>query len=91
MTKQENRYNQEELMPLSMMKTGQKTKLVSINAGHGLKNRLTAMGLIPGVEIIVVNNRHSGPFVISVRGSRIILGRGVTHKLVVLQNSSHDI
>jgi Fe2+ transport system protein FeoA len=91
MTKQENRYNQEQLMPLSMMKTGQKTKLVSINAGQGLKSRLTAMGLIPGVEVIVVNNSHSGPFVISVRGSRMMLGRGVTHKLVVLQNSLNNI
>ena len=73
-------------MSLSMMKTGQKTKLVSINAGQGLKSRLTAMGLIPGVEITVVNNSHSGPFVIIARGSRMMVGRGVIRKLMVLQD-----
>lgn len=83
-TNQENRHNPKRLMSLSTMKTGQKTRLVSINAGQGLRSRLTAMGLIPGVEITVVNNSRSGPFVISARGSRMILGRGVVHKLMVL-------
>lgn len=85
-TNQENRHNQKRSIPLSMMKTGQKTKLVSITAGRNLKSRLTAMGLVPGVEITVTNNSYSGPFVISVRGSGMMLGRGVAHEIMVLQD-----
>ena len=87
-TNQENRHNQKRLMSLSMMKNGQKTKLVSINAGQGLKGRLTAMGLIPGVEITVINNSYPGPFVISVKDCKMMLGKGMAHKIMVLQDSN---
>lgn len=72
-----------QLIPLSMVKAGEKVRLVSINAGKGLKSRLTAMGLVPNVEIIVVNNSHPGPFVISVKDSKMMLGRGIAHKIMV--------
>jgi len=67
-----------------MVKADEKVKLVSIDAGRGLKSRLTAMGLVPNVEITVLNNSHPGPFVISVKDSRMILGRGMAHKIMVL-------
>ena len=70
-------------IPLSIVKAGEKVRLVSIDAGRGLKSRLTAMGLVPNVEITVVNNSHPGPFVISVKDSKMILGRGMAHKIVV--------
>lgn len=67
-----------------MVKAGEKVRLVSINAGRGLNSRLTAMGLVPDVEITVVNNSHPGPFVISVKDSKVILGKGMAHKIMVL-------
>jgi len=67
-----------------MVKAGEKVRLVSINAGRGLNSRLASMGLLPNVEITVVNNSHPGPFVISVRGSKMMLGRGMAHKIMVL-------
>jgi len=73
-----------QLKPLSTVKAGETVKLVSINAGQGLNSRLASMGLVPNVEITVVNNDHPGPFVISVRNSKMMLGRGITHKIMVL-------
>jgi Fe2+ transport system protein FeoA len=70
-------------MRLSEIQNGQKVKLAQILAGHGLNHRLACMGLIPGTELTVINNRHPGPFVISVRNSRLILGRGIAHKITV--------
>jgi Fe2+ transport system protein FeoA len=35
------------------------------------------------VEITVVNNSHPGPFVISVKGSKMMLGRGMADKIMV--------
>ena len=73
-----------KLRPLSVVKEGETVKLAAINAGHGLKSRLTTMGLLPDVEITVINNSHPGPFVISVKNSRMMLGRGMAHKIMVL-------
>ncbi len=66
-----------------MVKPGETVKLADINAGQGLKSQLTAMGLVPDVEITVINNSHPGPFVISVKDSKMMLGRGMAHKIVV--------
>jgi len=70
--------------PLSMVKTGETVKLVRINAGRGLNNRLASMGLVPNVEITVVKSGHSGPLVIRVKDSKMMLGRGVVNKITVL-------
>ena len=79
-----NQKSQKKPLPLSMVKTGEKVRLVYINAGQNLNNRLTAMGLLPNVEITVVSNTHPGPFVISVKDSKMILGRGMAHKIMVI-------
>ena len=69
---------------LSSLADGARARLVRVEAGHGLRSRLTAMGLRPGVEVRVVNNRGAGPFVVAVEGTRIVLGRGMAHKVYVV-------
>ncbi|MBA7475399.1 hypothetical protein ES707_10768 [subsurface metagenome] len=73
-----------QLRLLSVVKDGERVKLVKVNAGQGLNSRLAAMGLLPDVEITVVSNGHPGPFVINVKGSKMMLGRGMAHKIMVL-------
>jgi len=70
-------------MPLSIVQPGRRVRLVSVNAGRGLRGRLTAMGLLPGTEIEVIRNSAHGPFIISVKGTRLVLGRGMAHKIIV--------
>ena len=74
---------QKAIQSLSEVRSGQKVKLISIEAGRGLINRLVSMGLLPNVEITVINNSHPGPFVINVKGSKIMLGRGMANKILV--------
>ena len=69
---------------LSSLADGARAHLTRVEAGHGLRSRLTAMGLRPGVEVRVVNNRGAGPFVVAVYGTRIVLGRGMAHKVYVV-------
>jgi Fe2+ transport system protein FeoA len=38
---------------------------------------------LANVEITVINNGHPGPFVVSVKGSRMMLGRGMADKIMV--------
>ncbi len=75
---------QKQPRPLSTVTDGEKVKLVSVNAGHGLNSRLASMGLLPNVEITVINNTHPGPFVISVKDSKMMLGRGMAQKIMVV-------
>jgi Fe2+ transport system protein FeoA len=74
---------QKATQSLSEIRSGRKVRLVSIEAGRGLTHRLISMGLLPNAEITVINNNHPGPFVINVKGSRIMLGRGMANKIIV--------
>lgn len=70
-------------MPLAMVKNGRMTRLVAINAGCELKGRLSALGLIPGVEVEMIQNPLNGPVIISLREGRLILGREMAQKIIV--------
>ncbi len=70
-------------MPLSMVAAGKKVKLLTVNAGRGLKARLANMGLVPGVELEVISNSRRGPFIVAVKETRFLLGRGMANKIEV--------
>lgn len=70
-------------MPLTIVQAGRRVRLVTVDEGHGLQGRLASMGLVPGVEIEVLRNSLHGPFLIAVKGSRIMIGRGMAQKIIV--------
>ena len=72
-----------QLRPLSMVRVGETVRVVKVNAGRGLNNRLAAMGLVPNTELTVVSNSHPGPFIVTVKESKVMLGRGMAHKIMV--------
>ena len=78
-----------DIKPLSKIKSGEKVRLASIDAGRGLNSRLASMGLLPNVEITVLSNSHPGPFVINVKGSKMMLGRGMAHKIMVCSRNDN--
>ncbi|MHC4639537.1 MAG: FeoA family protein [Planctomycetota bacterium] len=69
---------------LSKVKAGEKVRIVDVEAGGGFRSKLIAMGLLPNSEITVVSNGHPGPFVISVKNSKVMLGRGMAEKITVM-------
>jgi len=73
-----------KLRPLSAVEAGQTVKLAAIEAGRGLRSRLLAMGLVPNAEITVLSSSGPGPFVVSVKGTKMMLGRGMAHKIIVM-------
>ena len=73
------------LMPLAMTSPGEVVQVVDIRAGRGLTRRLADMGLTPGVNIRIINSQMSGPVVIDLRGSRLVLGHGVAQKILVTE------
>ena len=70
-------------MPLTMVHEGHKAVLRSIDGGRQLRGRLAALGLLPGTELEVIQNSGQGPFVVSVKGSRIVIGRGMASRIAV--------
>ncbi|NMB60765.1 MAG: ferrous iron transport protein A [Chloroflexi bacterium] len=70
-------------MPLSLAPAGQLLKLVSIQGGLGVQKRLTALGLTPGTEVMVVSQSCDGPIILAVKDSRLALGRGLLHHIQV--------
>jgi len=75
--------NGNPVVALSSLPPGATARLASVNAGAGLRARLVAMGLRPGIPVTVVHNRGRGPFVVAVHGTRIMLGRGMADKVLV--------
>ncbi len=75
-----------KIKPLSQVRDGGTVRLARVDAGHGLNGRLAAMGLFRGVEITVLRNEHPGPFIVSVKGTRVILGRGMAQKILVYED-----
>ncbi|MBN2764526.1 MAG: ferrous iron transport protein A [Bacteroidales bacterium] len=66
------------------MKEGQTGIIVSVAGGKGATKRLADLGLSPGTEIKVIRKAlFSGPVKVLVRGSRIVIGRGLALKIIV--------
>jgi DtxR family Mn-dependent transcriptional regulator len=74
----------ENLVALSDLKEGQLGKVFFIRGGHNVLQRLLDMGLTPGTRISVVKAApFEGPVEISVRSSKLALGRGIASKVFV--------
>ena len=78
------------MIPLSMASPGEKVKVAAIRAGWGLQRRLADMGLTPGVLVRVINSHGRGPVVLDVRGSRLALGHGIAHKIMVTSSDKPE-
>lgn len=70
------------MMPLSMVRPGERVKIVKIRGGRGLIGRLASMGFYPGIEIEVISNRP-GPLILSRGGVRLGIGYGMAHRILV--------
>lgn len=70
-------------MPLAIVQSGRRVRIVTVNGGYRLKARLAAMGLVPGEEVKVLRSSIHGPFLVEVKDSKIMLGRGMVQKILV--------
>jgi len=70
-------------IPLATLSENEEAVIVEIWGGRGLIRRLSEMGFTYGTKIMVLHSSCPGPVLVSVRGSRIALGRGVAMKIIV--------
>jgi Fe2+ transport system protein FeoA len=77
-------------LPLTMAAPGERLTLVEITAKNGLRHRLTELGLTPGVEFEVLQSQ-GGPLLLAIHNSRLAVGRGMAHKILVkIKEHNHD-
>ncbi len=82
---EEARKNHEAAKCLTQIASGQTVRVLAIEAcSCGLSNRLAALGLMVNSELKVVKNGHPGPFVVMVRETKLVLGRGMADKIRVV-------
>ena len=66
---------------------GEEVVVLRVNAGRNAKTRLANLGLVPGVKIIKRKKApFSGPVEIIVKGSSLVIGRGLASKVIVKCN-----
>ena len=74
----------EKQINITDAKEGQKVTVVSILGGQMAVKRLSDLGLTPQTEIKIVKKiPYRGPIEIEVRGSNIVVGRGLASKILV--------
>ncbi len=70
-------------MSLTELEKGRNARLVRIAGGRRVRARLAAMGLVPGVELKILQRHRWGPYVIAVNHTRMMLGPGMASKIIV--------
>ena len=73
-----------KLHPLTELQAAETGIIQELRGGVGFRSRLAALGFTPGVEIRMVQNRGHGPVIVTLRDTRIALGRGEAYKILVL-------
>ena len=69
---------------LNKLREGKVAEIISVIGGRMVTKRLVDLGLIPGTKIKVLRKAPLwGPVEIEVRGSRLVLGRGLASKILV--------
>jgi Fe2+ transport system protein FeoA len=70
-------------MSLAMLLPGCRAKVRALCGGREFNRRLASMGILPGVELVLLRCGLSGPVIVEVRGSQFILGRGMAQRIMV--------
>jgi Fe2+ transport system protein FeoA len=86
-----NTENLKDIRSLAQTRQGERCKIVGISGGVEVQTRLASMGILPGQDIQVVQAGGTGPVLAIVKGAKVALGHGVSHKILVrpqIANSS---
>lgn len=69
---------------MTRMRPGQTGRVVDIQGGFGLVNRLSALGIMPGKRITKISSMIArGPVTIEVDRSQVAIGYGMANRILV--------
>ena len=79
---------QEGMIHLSMLKPGEVGIVHGLTGGRRFVGRLAALGFTPGTEVRMIQNFSHGPLIVSIRNTRIALGRREASRVRVARRST---
>ena len=82
--------NEGKVVLLNGASCNKEYRIVRILGGALLHSRLHSMGIVPNETIKIVLSTGGGPIAVAVKGVRIALGRGVSHKIEVIEADRPD-
>jgi Fe2+ transport system protein FeoA len=63
---------------------GDELTVINVDVGYGQKRRLANLGVVPGAKIIKRKDApFHGPLEINVKGTNLVIGRGIASKIHV--------
>jgi len=71
------------LRPLASVAPGEEVTLVDVRGGLGIRRRLAAIGLSPGIRLRLLQNVGRGPVLVMRGDTRLALGRAMAHQMLV--------
>jgi ferrous iron transport protein A len=71
-------------MPLNFIGIGKSAEINSVQGGESLTKKIMEMGMNTGAIIKIIKN-DSGPLIIKVGETRLVLGRGMAQKVMVCE------
>jgi len=71
-------------MVLAQLRIGETARIMAIEGGRGLRQKLFLRGLIEGKVVRVVSNY--GPMTVEVDRNTVAIGRGMAQKIIVTKN-----
>ena len=71
------------MMPLTRASPGEDVRLIEIRGGMRMRQRLADLGLNLGMTVRVMGINGGGPLIVAVKDSRLALGRGMAHRILV--------
>jgi len=73
----------EKMKAVSTLPAGGRGVVRLLRGGEEFTRRMVALGFTPGVEVTVVQDYGRGPLLVTVRDTRVALGRGEALKVLV--------
>ena len=69
------------MLPLSLLKPGEVGRVIAVEGGHGIRQKLFLRGLFEGSVVRVIS--CYGPVTVEVDRSTVSIGRGMAQKIIV--------
>jgi ferrous iron transport protein A len=75
------------MKPLIFCDNGETCTVKDIMGGKALNKRLIDLGMNKGTKVKIVRN-EGGRLILSIEGTRIALGQGMAHKIMVISEEN---
>ncbi|MHC1611114.1 MAG: FeoA family protein [Candidatus Methanospirareceae archaeon] len=70
-----------DTIPLSHLRPGEAGRVIAVEGGHGIRQKLFLRGLFEGSVVRVISSY--GPVTVEVDRNTISIGRGIAQKIIV--------